>query len=62
MRAFVTAAVGHRPDAAELAAHCGARLARYKVPRDFVVLDAMPVNASGKILKRELRLHAAPLP
>jgi acyl-CoA synthetase (AMP-forming)/AMP-acid ligase II len=62
VRAFVTPAAGHRPDAAELTAHCGARLARYKVPRDFVVLDAMPVNASGKILKRELRPHGAPRP
>ncbi|MEV4672569.1 MULTISPECIES: AMP-binding protein [Actinomadura] len=55
VRAFVTAATGHRPAAEELLAHCRARLASHKVPREFVVLDAMPVNASGKILKRELR-------
>lgn len=56
VRAFVTAATGHRPAAAEeLLAHCRARLASHKVPREFVVLDAMPVNASGEFLKRELR-------
>ncbi|MFG1851875.1 class I adenylate-forming enzyme family protein [Actinomadura geliboluensis] len=55
VRAFVTAATGRRPAEEELLAHCRARLASYKVPREFVVLDEMPVNASGKILKRELR-------
>jgi acyl-CoA synthetase (AMP-forming)/AMP-acid ligase II len=38
----------------ELAAHCGQRLATYKVPAEFRFADALPVNASGKILKREL--------
>ena len=30
-------------------------MANYKVPRDVVLVDALPVNASGKVLKRELR-------
>jgi acyl-CoA synthetase (AMP-forming)/AMP-acid ligase II len=59
VRAFVTPANGQAPDAAGLAAHCSARLARYKVPAEFVILDALPTNASGKILKRELRTWAA---
>ncbi len=29
-------------------------LARYKVPREIVVLDELPRNATGKVLKREL--------
>ena len=34
-------------------------LARYKVPRDVVFLDALPRNPTGKVLKRTLReLHA----
>ncbi|MET0447587.1 MAG: AMP-binding protein [Aeromicrobium sp.] len=35
--------------------HCRAKLAAYKVPVEFHVLPEMPLNASGKILKRELR-------
>jgi HIP---CoA ligase len=35
-------------------------MANYKVPRSIVLVDALPVNASGKVLKRELRQrHAA---
>jgi acyl-CoA synthetase (AMP-forming)/AMP-acid ligase II len=30
-------------------------LARYKVPRDVVFLDELPRNATGKVLKRELK-------
>jgi acyl-CoA synthetase (AMP-forming)/AMP-acid ligase II len=30
-------------------------MANYKVPRGVVLIDALPVNASGKVLKRELR-------
>ncbi|WP_134765662.1 AMP-binding protein [Nocardioides sp. 1609] len=58
VRAFVVPAAGQVVDAGVLRAHCATRLARYKVPRDVVVLDAMPLNASGKILKRELRVRA----
>lgn len=41
--------------AAELVELCGGRLARYKVPAEVVVREELPCNASGKILKRELR-------
>ncbi|MDQ6523453.1 AMP-binding protein [Nocardioides sp. LHD-245] len=41
-----------------LRAHCAARLARYKVPAEFRFEPELPVNASGKILKRELRTRA----
>jgi fatty-acyl-CoA synthase len=34
-------------------------MANYKVPRGVVVLDTLPVNASGKVLKRELRQRHA---
>jgi fatty-acyl-CoA synthase len=30
-------------------------MANYKVPRGIVFVEALPVNASGKVLKRELR-------
>jgi len=31
------------------------RLANFKIPRDVKVMDALPKNATGKIMKRELR-------
>ncbi|MCB1734878.1 MAG: long-chain fatty acid--CoA ligase [Gammaproteobacteria bacterium] len=40
---------------AELRAFCRDRLGPHQVPRRFTVLDALPKNAAGKIVKRELR-------
>ena len=39
----------------ELLEHCRSQLARFKVPKDIVFIDALPRNPSGKVLKRELR-------
>jgi len=39
----------------EILGHCEAHLARYKVPKEIVFVDALPRNASGKILKSQLR-------
>jgi long-chain acyl-CoA synthetase len=46
--------VGEVP-AAELDALCLARIARFKRPKDYVFVDALPKNNYGKILKTELR-------
>ncbi len=58
----VLAALVLRPDAtfdlAELDAFCRARLSRVKVPRLFALLDALPVGASGKLLRREIKRRA----
>jgi len=55
----VTAAVviraGHDTDAAALLAHCRAQLAPFKCPKRIEIVDALPKNPSGKILKRDLR-------
>lgn len=59
LRAFVAVADGVTADEAlgeELRAHVKGNLARFKVPREVVFLDALPRNATGKVLKRELRL------
>jgi len=56
-RAFVVAVVGV-PTAdlgAELTDLARAELANFKAPRSVVVVDSLPTNASGKVLKRELR-------
>ncbi|MBO2454033.1 long-chain fatty acid--CoA ligase [Actinomadura barringtoniae] len=55
----VVAAVSPRPGTTvepdEIIAFCRERLAAYKYPREVRVLPELPKNASGKILKRELR-------
>ena len=35
--------------------HCSKNLAKFKVPRSVVFIDELPHNATGKVLKRELR-------
>ena len=45
---------GQKASEDELKDHVKANLARYKVPREIVVLDELPRNATGKVLKREL--------
>jgi fatty-acyl-CoA synthase len=61
----VTAAVVLRPgetlDPAELVGFCRDRLAGYKTPKHIAIVDGLPKNASGKILKRELRTEFAHL-
>lgn len=54
-RAFVVLKAGCVLDPAALAAHCAARIARYKVPKEFLLADALPRTASGKIQKHILR-------
>jgi fatty-acyl-CoA synthase len=43
----------------ELTTFCRDRLAGYKTPKYCVVVEALPKNASGKILKRDLRVTYA---
>ncbi|MGW4819969.1 acyl-CoA synthetase [Streptomyces sp. NPDC004227] len=40
---------------ADLIAHAREKLASFKTPKKVIFVDALPRNASGKILKRELR-------
>ncbi|MBN0043753.1 acyl-CoA synthetase [Streptomyces actuosus] len=47
---------------AELVAHARDRLAAFKTPKRVVFVDALPRNASGKILKRELRERLGTVP
>jgi long-chain acyl-CoA synthetase len=43
------------PSGKELRAFCLEHLGRHEVPKSFTVLDELPKNAAGKIVKRELR-------
>lgn len=54
-KAFVVLRPGATATPEEITAHCDARLARYKVPRQVEFISEIPKNPVGKILKRVLR-------
>ena len=53
--AFVSLHPGKSLTAAELVAFCRERLSGYKCPRTIEIIDELPKNALGKILKTDLR-------
>jgi long-chain acyl-CoA synthetase len=53
--AFVGLKEGQSATPAELRAYCRDNLGRHEIPRKFNVVPALPRNAAGKVLKRELR-------
>jgi acyl-CoA synthetase (AMP-forming)/AMP-acid ligase II len=54
LAAYVVPSGPQAVDADQVRAHVKARLAGYKVPRDVVLLDELPRNASGKVVVRDL--------
>jgi acyl-CoA synthetase (AMP-forming)/AMP-acid ligase II len=46
-------------DSAQVIAWCKDNMANYKVPRSIHIVDSLPTNASGKVLKTELRQRVA---
>jgi acyl-CoA synthetase (AMP-forming)/AMP-acid ligase II len=59
LKAFVALKPGAEASDADLTAHVKAHLASYKAPREIEFLEELPRNASGKVLKRELRERQA---
>ncbi len=53
--AVIVSTSGEALDAARLDAQCRARMADYKVPRQWEFVADLPRNAGGKVLKRDLR-------
>jgi acyl-CoA synthetase (AMP-forming)/AMP-acid ligase II len=53
--AYVVPRAGAEIDPGSLDARCLDAIARYKRPKEYRVLDELPRNAAGKILKSELR-------
>ena len=56
--ACVVPAPGHAIDAAAIVAWARERLANYKVPRHVIAVATLPINATGKVRKDELRVRA----
>jgi len=54
-KAFVVPAAGADVDPARLRALCRAELAAFKVPKHVEAVESLPRNASGKLLKHQLR-------
>ena len=55
--AFVVPAAGAVVDGDDVIAWSRDQMANYKVPRTVVVVDELPRNATGKVVKDELRHH-----
>ncbi len=56
--AYVVPRLNATITADELKPWCREKMANYKVPRYFAIVDALPLNASGKVAKDELRDRA----
>ncbi|HWR42987.1 long-chain-fatty-acid--CoA ligase [Sporomusa sp.] len=57
-RAYIVLTEGHSFDKKAVREYLQANIAAYKIPRDFIIVDALPKNQTGKILKRVLREQA----
>ncbi|MGW4339738.1 class I adenylate-forming enzyme family protein [Rhodococcus koreensis] len=55
VKAFVSLVPNAATTPEDLIDFCRDRMAAYKYPRSVVILDELPKNASGKLLRRELR-------
>jgi acyl-CoA synthetase (AMP-forming)/AMP-acid ligase II len=55
VKAVVVLAAGAEPDEAGIIAWASMRIARYKLPKSVVFVNALPRNHTGKVLRRELR-------
>ena len=56
--AFIVLEPGAGTDERSLDAYCLARIARFKRPKTYVFVDALPKSSYGKVLKRELAAMA----
>lgn len=57
--AFVSLTAGAQVAGEELVGFCRERMAVYKCPRSVEILPELPKTASGKMLRREMRVRAA---
>ena len=57
LAAFVVSRTESDLDANELKSYVRAHLARHKIPRYVVFIDALPRNETGKVLRKKLIEH-----
>ncbi len=58
IKAFIVLAEGHAPSEAlarEIREHVKTKLAAHEYPRQIEFIDSLPMTATGKIMRRELR-------
>lgn len=57
IKVFATLRSGSTLRPEDVVAHCARRLAHHMVPKEVVIVDALPMNAHGKVVKAQLRGH-----
>ena len=62
VKAWVVLREGRQASVEELRAHCGEKLAAYKVPKQIEFRTALPKSMVGKVLRRELAAEALRAP
>ncbi len=60
LKAFVVLREGMTLTVEEIGDFCAGKLTAYKIPRQLQIIDDLPRNANGKVLKRELRDRPTP--
>ena len=58
LKAFIVVEPGEKIEDDKIISYCQSKLARFKVPREFEIIDKLPRNSGGKLLKKELREKA----
>jgi long-chain acyl-CoA synthetase len=59
VRAVVVLKEGQQATPEEIIAWCKEQMAAYKYPRQVEIRDSLPMTATGKILKKELKAEIA---
>ncbi len=55
IKVFVTLRTGTEVSPQDILAFCKKRMPRHMIPRDIVVVNSLPMNAHGKVIKGELK-------
>ncbi|MDD5414957.1 MAG: hypothetical protein PHH96_09060 [Smithellaceae bacterium] len=55
IRAFVTLKAGQTVTSDDILEYCKSKLKKFFIPKEVIILQAMPKTLVGKILKKELR-------